>query len=129
MKAFSLKQLFSVVDGRLSDKMGDVYEIFNTVAGRDVFTHELPVIWDFVEELAPTWFLYSKEIIDKIRLQCDDDFETIMVYFDNHEELEKITVSELTELQKKELKEYLHKNNLFTRYKKPVVQVNTTQLV
>lgn len=39
---FPLKQLFSIVDGRLSTSISDIQVILSMYCGRSVFTHELP---------------------------------------------------------------------------------------
>lgn len=39
---FTTKQLFSLVDGRLSTKMEDVYDMLDTASGSNLMTHHLP---------------------------------------------------------------------------------------
>ena len=38
----SLKKAFSILDGRLSTEIGDVYEMLNYIFDQDFMTHQLP---------------------------------------------------------------------------------------
>lgn len=55
-KQFSTLQLFSIVDGRLSTNIGDVYEMLNHIFGANLFTHELPAAMRKLEQICPDWF-------------------------------------------------------------------------
>jgi len=64
-KSFTLVQLFSIVDGRLSTSMDDVYDILNHITGDNLMTHHLPVAMKFVSEiLKPSWFYDARKDID-----------------------------------------------------------------
>jgi hypothetical protein len=54
-KQFTLKQLFSIVDGRLATTMDDVYEILNHVCNDSLYTHHLPVAMNYLKMKAPRW--------------------------------------------------------------------------
>ena len=55
-KKFTLLQLFSIVDGRLSSTMDDVYDILNHVTDSDLMTHHLPVAMSYLKLKHPNWF-------------------------------------------------------------------------
>lgn len=54
-KKFNLQQLFSLVDGRLSTDIGDVYEMLNHICDDNLMTHHLPVAGKYLKEKCPTW--------------------------------------------------------------------------
>ena len=56
-KRFMLIQLFSIVDGRLSQTIDDVYDILNHVFNTDFMTHHLPVAYKYLKENKPEWFI------------------------------------------------------------------------
>ena len=62
-KKFNLLQLFSIVDGRLSTKMEDVYDMLNHICDTDLMTHHLPVAMDYLREKNPKWL---KEVTKRI---------------------------------------------------------------
>ena len=39
----SLKKAFTILDGRLSTKMDDVYEMLNFIFSENLYTHQIPV--------------------------------------------------------------------------------------
>ena len=76
---FPLKQLFSIVDGRLSTSISDVQGILGVYCGRIVFTHELPELIDEIESAKPDWYMQSKGLIDYIKWRnYTDDFVKLM---------------------------------------------------
>lgn len=83
----SLKKAFSILDGRLSTKIGDVYEMFNYIFSDNLFTHQLP---DAMRELIknnPSWFSDAVSIIDEIKkIKDTDDFEELMKIIDSEYE-------------------------------------------
>ena len=81
---FTLKQLFSVVDGRLSTHMTDVYEILNFVTGKDLYTHQLPNALGKLKDFEPDWFKETEILINKIKSEVGNDFQTIMKYIDEN---------------------------------------------
>ncbi len=56
MKRFSLLQLFSIVDGRLSTNIDDVYAILNHLTGEALGMVQLLAAKDFLEKVNPGWF-------------------------------------------------------------------------
>ena len=80
---FPLKQLFSIVDGRLSTSISDIQRIFSVYCGRSVYTHELPELIDEVESEKPDWYMQAKGLVDYIKWRnYTDDFVTLMDILD-----------------------------------------------
>ena len=80
---FPLKQLFSIVDGRLSTSISDIQGILGVYYGRSVFTHELPELIDEVESAKPDWYMQVKGLIDYIKWRnYTDDFVKLMDILD-----------------------------------------------
>ena len=80
---FPLKQLFSIVDGRLSTSISDIQSIFGVYCGRSVFTHEIPELIDEVESAKPDWYMQAKGLIDYIKWRnYTDDFVKLMDVLD-----------------------------------------------
>lgn len=59
-KTFTTLQLFSLVDGRLSTNMDDVYDMLNHICDDDLRTHHLPIALKYVKSKAPHWYLEQK---------------------------------------------------------------------
>lgn len=55
-KQFSFLQLFSLVDGRLSTSMDDVYDMLNHICDDNLMTHHLPVAGKYLKETNPIWY-------------------------------------------------------------------------
>ena len=80
---FSLKQLFSIVDGRLSASISDIRSILGVYCGRIVFTHEIPELIDEVKSAKPDWYMQAKGLIDYIKWRnYTDDFVKLMDILD-----------------------------------------------
>ena len=80
---FPLKQLFSIVDGRLSTSISDIQSIFGVYCGRIVFTHELPELIDDVKSAKPDWYMQAKGLVDYIKWRnYTDDFVKLMDILD-----------------------------------------------
>jgi len=69
-KKFSLKQLFSIIDGRMSTNIGDIYDILNHVCDADLMTHQLPIAKDYLLSKKPLWFLGAKTEINVLYSKC-----------------------------------------------------------
>lgn len=59
-KQFTFEQLFSLLDGRLSTGMDDVYAMLNHICDYELMTHQLPVALDYLREKSPKWFQEQK---------------------------------------------------------------------
>ena len=79
---FTLKQMFSIVDGRLSTSMDDVYTILNIAADENLTTIALPIIMDRVSEIKPKWYTDALTDLEVIKDKIGDDFETLMKHLD-----------------------------------------------
>lgn len=78
-KKFTLLQLFSLVDGRLSTNMGDVYDMLNHICDESLMTHHLPVAMSYLKEKHPKWFGQVEQRIDAIKISLvSNTFETII---------------------------------------------------
>lgn len=93
---FTLKQIFSIVDGRLSTCMDDVYKILNLASGRSLQTLELGHVADFLKDNQPRW--YSSALIDLnlIKSYIGNDFDDLMKYLDDFEKTYFIEESEVS---------------------------------
>ena len=80
----SLKKAFSLLDGRLSTEIGDVYEMLNYIFSDSLMTHQLPTAMRKLKEVNPKWFSDGVAIIDDIkRTNNTDDFQKLMELIDN----------------------------------------------
>ena len=80
---FPLKQLFSIVDGRLSTSISDIQSVFGVYCGRIVFTHEIPELIDEVKSAKPDWYMQAKGLIDYIKWRKHtEDFVKLMDILD-----------------------------------------------
>ena len=80
---FSLKHLFSIVDGRLSTSISDIQSIFGVYCGRSVLTHELPELIDEVKYAKPDWYMQAKWLVDYIKWRNHtDDFVKLIDILD-----------------------------------------------
>ena len=80
----SLKKAFSIVDGRLSTSMGDVYEMLNYIFDENFFTNQLPTAMEIVRKENPKWF---SEIVDFLNIIKEkhqtNDFNVLMALIDS----------------------------------------------
>ena len=83
MKKFTLLQLFSLVDGRLSTKMEDVYDMLNHITGESLMTHHLPVAMKFIQEKNPDWFQECEKRISEMGINKETPFEVCLAKFKN----------------------------------------------
>ena len=87
-KQFNLLQLFSIVDGRLSTKMEDVYLMLNHICDTELMTHNLPPAMEYVKSKNPKWFGEVKEKINIIKdYSPTNNFERIISFVKDHTDL------------------------------------------
>lgn len=80
----SLKKAFSLLDGRLSTEIGDVYEMLNYIFDENFMTHQLPTAMRKLQEVNPKWFSDAVSIINDIKgTNQTDDFVELMNLIDN----------------------------------------------
>lgn len=70
VKQFSLKQLFAIVDGRMSTSMGDIYDILNHVCDDNLMTHHLPVAKEYVLNKNPSWVSDVNKLLEGVYNSC-----------------------------------------------------------
>ncbi len=79
----SLKKAFSLLDGRLSTEIGDVYEMLNYIFDENFMTHQLPTAMRKLNEENPKWFSDAVSVIDEIKaIENTDDFQHLMKTID-----------------------------------------------
>ncbi|HEY4755759.1 MAG TPA: hypothetical protein VIH28_06880 [Ignavibacteriaceae bacterium] len=84
-KQFNLLQLFSIVDGRLSTKIDDVYLMLNHICDDNLMTHHLPVAMNYLKEKKPKWFLEVEQRLTAIKATCQSNtFEVLIDYIKNN---------------------------------------------
>ena len=95
----SLKKAFSLLDGRLSTDIGDVYEMLNYVFSDNLMTHQLPTGMKKIKEINPKWFADGVNVLNKIKdaYQTDNFKELIEIINNDYStyeiELEKVDFS------------------------------------
>ena len=79
----SLKKAFSILDGRLSTNMSDVYEMLNYIVSDNLQTIQLPFVIEKIKKINPAWFKNGIKIIELIkRRNKTDDFKILMEIID-----------------------------------------------
>lgn len=114
---FTVKQVFSLTDGRLSTEMGDIYDMLDFLAtgscSGTYMTHHLPTLYQFLKELNPDWFSRAVEQLNQIKKDAGtDDFETLMNYIDKFHGQSYVELVEYTDQQKADMNAYLGENSL-----------------
>lgn len=78
-KKFTTLQLFSLVDGRLSTSMDDVYDMLNHITGEELMTHHLPVAMKYLKEKNPKWFQQATDRLFALKARLNSNtFETLI---------------------------------------------------
>lgn len=112
-KTFTLLQLFTVVDGRLSTTEEDVAAILKHLFGVSFHTHEMPVAIRFLKERAkPDWYIIMTADIESMKIihkhvKIDSLLEII-----KHEYNFDFPIPPLTALQMSGLHQYMVDNSL-----------------
>ena len=75
--------MFSILDGRLSTGMDDVYAILNIAADESLTTIALPILMDKVAENKPKWYMDALTDLEAIKDKIGNDFETLMKHLDS----------------------------------------------
>lgn len=79
----SLKKAFSILDGRLSTEISDVYEMLNYIFDDNFMTHQLPSAMSKLNEVNPQWFQNAKSMLNDVkRTNNTDDFGELMILID-----------------------------------------------
>jgi len=79
IKQFSSLQLFSLVDGRLSTNIDDVYDMLDHICDEPgLMTHHLPVAMKYLKEKNPKWFQEYKARLDILKTEYGNDFSVLI---------------------------------------------------
>lgn len=79
----SLKKAFSILDGRLSTGIEDVYAMLNYIFDENFMTHQLPTAMRILREKNPEWFKNAVSVIEEIKgIEQSDDFTDLMKAID-----------------------------------------------
>lgn len=86
-KRFTLLQLYSVVDGRLSTSFEEFHPVISHIVGKNIYVHEVPAALLKIKMANPYWYRTLKKEIDTINLMSDNDIhkaiKTIKEYYCN----------------------------------------------
>lgn len=96
---FTFKQLFSIVDGRLSTKMDDVYEMLNHITQESLMTHDLPTALRYLREVNPIWYDNLTKQLDIYKAAIGNDFNVLMEFIEANDfevEIPCLTDQEMT---------------------------------
>ena len=78
-KKFDLLQLFSLIDGRLSTEMENVYDMLNHICDDNLSTHHLPTALNYLKQKNPKWFQDLTARINFIKTYLNSNtFETVI---------------------------------------------------
>jgi len=81
----SLKKAFSILDGRLSTEIGDVYKMLNYIFDENLMTHQLPTAMRTLQEKNPEWFQRGIDAINTMKeSHKTNDFYELMKIFDEY---------------------------------------------
>lgn len=86
-KQFTLLQLFSLVDGRLTT-MDDVYNALEHICNMPgIMTHHLPTAWSYVKnQEKPQWIGEVTNKLEAVRKAAGtDEFEPLVTYIEKYD--------------------------------------------
>lgn len=92
----TLKKAFSLLDGRLSTEMGDIYEMLNFIFDDNLYTHQIPAAIRILKSENPEWFQNGVDFLEALKSKYEtNDFSILMKaieenYSETHIELGKI---------------------------------------
>jgi hypothetical protein len=115
MKQFTLLQLFTVIDGRLSTDIGDVYEILNAYTDDSLMTHHLPVAMDYLKLQNPDWFKSASLYLQGIKSTAGDDFNTLIEEILYNHATQSWIVTPMPESEREAFGNYMIENSLLLR--------------
>jgi hypothetical protein len=90
----SLKTAFSLLDGRLSTSIDDVYEMLGFVFSQSLMTHQLPTAIRKLQEQNPTWFKEGVQLIDSIKKENKTEgFDDLMLIIEDQYSDHEVSLS------------------------------------
>lgn len=78
-KQFTILQLFSLTDGRMSTNIDDIYDMLNHICDTELMTHHLPVAFNYLKLKNPIWFKEQSRII-KTFVEKGNTFEETIAW-------------------------------------------------
>jgi hypothetical protein len=95
-KQVSLLKVFSILDGRLSTNMDDVYDMMNFIFGDGVTTIELLICMDAIERNKPQWYIDGKLFLYGIEKEVgSNDFDAMINHIKTHYSNTYITLTKI----------------------------------
>lgn len=92
----SLKKAFSLLDGRLSTEIGDVYEMLNYIFDENFMAHQLPTAMRELRNQNPEWYSKGVELIEEIKKKNNtNEFEALMFIIDKTHHFTEIEFGKL----------------------------------
>ena len=118
-KKFTLLQLFSLVDGRISCDMDDINNMLNHISDYVLLRHQMITVLVFLEKSdKPKWFKEVEEKINQIKEICkSNDFEVLIDY------IKKNHKNDTFEIQ--QLKQEFNTSNLISALEDDLIPENT----
>lgn len=114
-KQFTLLQLFSLVDGRLSTNMDDVYSMLNHVCNDDLMTHHLPVAMNYLKEKKPVWLPIVENTYETLGCTKETEFnECVRILTANNEVMNIPQLKD--ECDTSDFGEYMVNNSLLLKH-------------
>ena len=114
-KTFTRLQLFSIVDGRLSTKIDDVYDMLNHICDTNLMTHQLPTAFDYFKEKEPHWYVVERaHLVDLKKELGSDNFQKLIENI--HEHNVSVEVHQLKdEMDTSDFEKYMVENDLLLK--------------
>lgn len=116
-KKFSLLQLFSLADGRLSTSIEDVTNMLEHVCDTELMTHHLPVAMDYVKNKNPKWFQDVKAKLDNIKHihRASNTFESLIYLIKEEYKIEYDIPQLKDEFDTSDFGKFMLNNNLLLK--------------
>jgi hypothetical protein len=110
-KQFTLKQLYSLVDGRLSTNMDDVYDMLNHICNDSLRTHEVPPAMKYLRMKNPKWMAGVEMALRNVGAGRDVEFKEAMIVFEKHNPMYEIPQLQ-DEFNTSDYNDYMTKNSI-----------------
>lgn len=110
-KQYSLLQLFSLVDGRLSTSMDDVHDMLGYICRFDgIMTHHLPTAHKYLKANKPEWWNQVEADLRYVQEKVGNDFNNMITYIkDNNKTYD---ISQIPEEDEQSFGNYMVDNSL-----------------
>jgi len=107
---FTFLQIFSLIDGRLSTEIDDVYKMLNFIFDTSLMTHQLPTAMKYLKKINPDWFNNSTKLLDNLKSFLEtDDFGLLI------KSIKDTPIKEITVFQNgytKDFQDYMVENSI-----------------